>query len=65
MKSPIRPNLLELRPSGLTEVAHLGLDRPGLIPLWFGESDLVTPSSSATPPPEHGLDRIEKALSIV
>jgi aspartate/methionine/tyrosine aminotransferase len=44
MKSPIRPILGQLRPNGIVEVAHLGLGRPGLIPLWFGESDLVTPA---------------------
>ena len=43
MKSPIRPVLSQLRPNGIVAVAHLGLDRPGLIPLWFGETDLVTP----------------------
>jgi aspartate/methionine/tyrosine aminotransferase len=43
MNSPIRPILQRLRPNGLVEVANLGLGRPGLIPLWFGESDLVTP----------------------
>lgn len=43
MSSPIRPLLRALRPNGIVEVAHLGLDRPALIPLWFGESDLVTP----------------------
>ena len=43
MSSPIRPLLRQLRPNGIVEVASLGLDRPGLIPLWFGESDLVTP----------------------
>ena len=43
MKSPIRPLLEQLRPNGIVEVANMGLDRPGLIPLWFGESDLVTP----------------------
>ena len=43
MISPIRPLLRQLRPNGLVEVANLGLHRPGLIPLWFGESDLVTP----------------------
>jgi aspartate aminotransferase len=43
MKSPIRPLLRQLRPNGLVEVANLGLHRPGLIPLWFGETDLVTP----------------------
>ncbi len=44
MKSPIRPVLSQLRPNGIVEVASLGLDRPGLIPLWFGESDMVTPA---------------------
>jgi len=44
MKSPIRPVLSQLRPNGIVAVAHLGLDRPGLIPLWFGETDLVTPA---------------------
>ena len=43
MTDPIRPLLRQLRPNGLVEVANLGLHRPGLIPLWFGESDLVTP----------------------
>jgi aspartate aminotransferase len=43
MKSPLRPILGQLRPNGIVEVASVGLDRPGLIPLWFGESDLVTP----------------------
>src|SRR5215469_16449602 len=44
MKSPIGPVLKQLRPNGIVAVAHLGLDRPGLIPLWFGETDLVTPA---------------------
>jgi aspartate aminotransferase len=44
MRSPVRPLLRQLRPNGIVEVAGLGLDRPGLIPLWFGESDLVTPA---------------------
>ena len=43
MKSPFRPILGQLYPNRIVEVASLGLDRPGLIPLWFGESDLVTP----------------------
>ena len=44
MKSPFRPILSQLYPNRIVEVASLGgLDRPGLIPLWFGESDLVTP----------------------
>ncbi|MGH6828988.1 MAG: pyridoxal phosphate-dependent aminotransferase [Rhizomicrobium sp.] len=44
MTSPLRPLLGQLCPNGIIEVAKLGLDRAGLIPLWFGESDLVTPS---------------------
>ena len=44
MKSPIRSVLQELRPNGIVQVAHLGLERPGLIPLWFGENALVTPA---------------------
>src|ERR1700761_5233333 len=44
MKSPIRPILSQLYPNRIVEVASLGLDRPGLIPLWFGETDLVTPA---------------------
>src|SRR5262249_51980620 len=44
MKSPIRPILGQFYPNRIVEVANLGgLDRPGLIPLWFGETDLVTP----------------------
>jgi len=44
MKSPFRPILNQFYPNRIVEVASLGgLDRPGLIPLWFGESDLVTP----------------------
>jgi len=43
MKSPLRPILGQFYPNRIVEVASLGLDRPGLIPLWFGESDLVTP----------------------
>src|ERR1700744_5925804 len=44
MKSPIRPILGQLYPNRIVEVASLGLGRPGLIPLWFGESDQVTPA---------------------
>lgn len=43
MTSPYRPILSKFYPNRIVEVASLGLDRPGLIPLWFGESDLVTP----------------------
>ena len=43
MATPYRPILNQFYPNRIVEVASLGLDRPGLIPLWFGESDLVTP----------------------
>ncbi|HEY2068746.1 MAG TPA: pyridoxal phosphate-dependent aminotransferase [Rhizomicrobium sp.] len=42
-KSPIRPAILNLPPNGIAEVSNLALGEPDLIPLWFGESDLVTP----------------------
>jgi aspartate/methionine/tyrosine aminotransferase len=43
MSSPIRPDILGLKPNGIAAVALLGLGEPDIIPLWFGESDLVTP----------------------
>jgi aspartate/methionine/tyrosine aminotransferase len=42
-KNPIRPAILALEPSGIVKVAALGLGHPDIIPLWFGETDLVTP----------------------
>ncbi|MEJ0025983.1 MAG: pyridoxal phosphate-dependent aminotransferase [Rhizomicrobium sp.] len=44
MTSPIRPAIEALEPNGIGLVAMMGLGEPDLIPLWFGESDLVTPS---------------------
>ncbi len=41
--SPIRPAILALEQNGIGAVAALGLGDPDLLPLWFGESDLVTP----------------------
>jgi aspartate aminotransferase len=41
--SPIRPDILALEPSGLARIFDLGRGVEGLIPLWVGESDLVTP----------------------
>jgi aspartate/methionine/tyrosine aminotransferase len=41
--SPVRPQILALQPSGITQVTALGLGDPDIIPLWLGESDLVTP----------------------
>jgi hypothetical protein len=42
-KSPIRPAIAALEPSGITKVTALGLGNPDILPLWFGETDLVTP----------------------
>jgi aspartate aminotransferase len=42
-KDPIRPAIRDLKPSGITQVTALGLGDPGILPLWFGETDLVTP----------------------
>lgn len=43
-KSPIRPAIMGLEPNGIGLVAGLGLGDPSVIPLWFGETDLVTPA---------------------
>ncbi len=43
MPSPIRSDIANLKPNGIAAVALLGLGDPDIIPLWFGESDLVTP----------------------
>lgn len=42
--SPLRPSIVNLQPNGIGRVAMLGLGDPSIIPLWFGESDLVTPN---------------------
>jgi aspartate/methionine/tyrosine aminotransferase len=44
MTDPIRPAIEALEPNGIGLVAMMGLGEPDLIPLWFGESDLVTPA---------------------
>lgn len=44
MPSPLRPEILGLKPNGIGEVSKDGLGRPDIIPLWFGESDIVTPT---------------------
>jgi len=41
--SPIRPAIRNLASNGIAQVAGLGLGDPDIVPLWFGESDLVTP----------------------
>ena len=42
--TPIRPAIENLEPNGIGLVAMTGLGEPDLIPLWFGESDVVTPA---------------------
>jgi aspartate/methionine/tyrosine aminotransferase len=39
----IRQTILNLERNGIGDVAFLGLGRSDIIPLWFGESDVVTP----------------------
>ncbi len=41
--SPIRPMIEKLELSGIGKIAQGALDDPDVIPLWFGESDIVTP----------------------
>jgi len=41
--TPIRPEIAALEPSGIIKVAQLGFGDSGIIPLWLGETDLVTP----------------------
>jgi aspartate/methionine/tyrosine aminotransferase len=40
---PLRPTILNLEPNGIGQVSSLGLGNPEITPLWFGETDLVTP----------------------
>ena len=40
---PVRPDIAAMTPSGITLISRGRGDTPGLIPLWFGESDLPTP----------------------
>lgn len=42
--SPIRQVILDMQPNGIGLVSSLGLGEPDIIPLWFGETDLVTPA---------------------
>ena len=43
MPAPIRADITALEPSGLARIFDLGRGVEGLIPLWLGETDLVTP----------------------
>ena len=42
--SAIRPAILAMQQNGIGTVSSLGLGNPDIIPLWFGETDLVTPA---------------------
>jgi aspartate/methionine/tyrosine aminotransferase len=42
-KSPIRDQIRKLDLSGIMKISALGLGNPDILPLWFGETDLVTP----------------------
>ena len=42
-KSPIRAQIRQLDLSGIMKISALGLGNPDILPLWFGETDLVTP----------------------
>ncbi len=41
--APLRPEIEALETSGIAQLFNLGVGRAGVIPLWFGESDLPTP----------------------
>jgi len=41
---PVRPSIWNLEPNGIGLVSATGLGDPDIIPLWFGETDLVTPA---------------------
>ena len=43
-RDPIRPEMLSFRPNAIAQVAVARLGDPTVIPLWFGETDLVTPA---------------------
>jgi aspartate aminotransferase len=41
---PFRDAVISIERNGIGRVSALGLGQPGVIPLWFGESDLPTPA---------------------
>ena len=41
---PIRPAISEMEDQKISAVSNLAIGNPDVIPLWFGESDLVTPA---------------------
>jgi aspartate aminotransferase len=42
-RAPIRPVLDHLQPQGISDISEYGAQFDDVIPMWFGESDLVTP----------------------
>jgi aspartate/methionine/tyrosine aminotransferase len=43
-RDPIRADMLTMAPNAIAEVSRAGIGQKGIIPLWFGETDLVTPA---------------------
>ena len=43
LTAPLRPEIARLETSGIAQLFNLGVGRPDVIPLWFGEGDLPTP----------------------
>jgi aspartate/methionine/tyrosine aminotransferase len=44
LNDPVRSDIAAMLPSGIGVISRQGIGRAGLIPLWFGESDLPTPA---------------------
>ena len=44
LRSPFRPEMLELEQNGITRLAFPRMDDPSVIALWFGEGDQPTPA---------------------
>jgi len=42
-REPVRPDIAELELTGISRIAVGAMHDPEVIPLWFGESDIVTP----------------------
>ena len=65
----MRPLATELPGSLIRTIANAALGRSDVIPLWFGESDLVTPAfiraAAKRALDHHGLDRVAVLERIV
>ena len=42
-KNPLRQTIADIKMNGIGGVSMTALGDPNVIPLWFGESDLITP----------------------